>query len=189
MWWPPCQQFLKTLVEVSKHRNTVFMLFESRPFSNAILWYLWKHTMVWKCIVMYFMLNKPFLSPESKLPRLELVDTLLLGVHNKHQVISIEKLPWHPGAELKEVWDGTLLPVYWYSQLVKTTSVSCLVSSTPSSPATFSISVVISDGPTALLHSILLGRSGLWTHKDGGRQLEGLQPAHCLAIQTRHWAA
>ena len=58
-----CQRFLKTLVGVSKHRNTVFMLFESRSFSSAILWYLWKHTMVWKCIVMYFMLNKPFLSP------------------------------------------------------------------------------------------------------------------------------
>ena len=65
MWWPPCQRILKTLVEVSKHRNTVFMSFESQPFSNAILWYLWKHTMVWKCIVMYFMLNKLFLSPES----------------------------------------------------------------------------------------------------------------------------
>ena len=45
------QRFLKTLVEVSKHRNTVFMLFESQPFSNAVLWYLWKYTMVWKCII------------------------------------------------------------------------------------------------------------------------------------------
>ena len=41
------------------------MLFESRPFSNAILWCLWKHTRVYKCIVMYFMLNKKFLSPKS----------------------------------------------------------------------------------------------------------------------------
>ena len=25
-WWPPRQRFTKTLVEVSKHRNIVFML-------------------------------------------------------------------------------------------------------------------------------------------------------------------
>ena len=51
------------------------MLFESRPFSNAILWCLWKHTMVYKCVVMYFMLNKKFLNPKS------------------HMVVSYKKIP------------------------------------------------------------------------------------------------
>ena len=52
-----------SLVEVSKHRNTI-CCFESWPFSNAILWCLWK-PMVYKCIVIYFILNQPFLWPFS----------------------------------------------------------------------------------------------------------------------------
>ena len=36
----------------------------------------------------------------TSLPCLELGDTLLLGVHNEHQVISVEKLPWYTSAEL-----------------------------------------------------------------------------------------
>ena len=35
------------------------------------------------------------------LPRRKLGDTLLLGVHDEHQVISVDKLPWYPSAKLK----------------------------------------------------------------------------------------
>ena len=36
----------------------------------------------------------------ASLPRLQLRDALLLGVRNEHQVINVDKLPWHTSAKL-----------------------------------------------------------------------------------------
>ena len=42
------------------------------------------------------------LTLHASLPRRELWDTVLPGVRDEHQVISIEKLPWHTNVELTQ---------------------------------------------------------------------------------------
>ena len=67
------------------------------------------------------------------------------------------------------------------SPQLKTASVICLASSTPSSPAAFSVSM-----PAALLHFIFLSALQIRVVGTLGQQSEGPQGAHCLATQIRH---
>ena len=65
----------------------------------------------------------------ANLPHIELGDTLLLGVQDKHHVISVEKLPWDTSAELsqkclqhqdEQQWskDRALMHVDTYAQIL-----------------------------------------------------------------------
>ena len=79
------------------------------------------------------------------------------------------------------------LQSYGITLQLKTASASCLVSSTPSSPAAFSISATMPDGPAALLHFIFLSALWIWLMGilGGGQQLGDLKELIAWPMATQ----
>ena len=95
-------------------------------------------------------------------------------------------MTWGLTLALIEDQDEALLPVCWYFAAAENSLHQLLARSTPSSPEAFNISVMIPDGPVAMLH---LGR-GIFVLQFDWWQISSVFYIHISKRQylARHWA-
>ena len=90
-WWSCCRHNWGT-----QHRGTC--------------WISWEHQGQHQRPGLFHVDTVP-LTSHASFPCPELGDSLVLGVRDEHQVISVEKLPWHTSSELMLKW--TLDYILW----------------------------------------------------------------------------